>query len=76
MTTVATDSWSAETSSRTPPHWTNSEMVSTSLVTRDTSEPRRSVDWVSTDRSWMCRKARARSVRRPRSLDRNSRTLT
>ena len=38
----------------------NVEMVSTSLVTRETSEPRRSAFWVSTDRSWTCRKARTR----------------
>ena len=51
-------------------------MVSTSLVTRETSEPRRSVFWVSTDRSWMCRNAAVRNVARPLSVARNSRTLT
>ena len=52
--------------SSSPPHWTNVEMVSTSLVTRETSEPRRSVVWVSTDRSCTCRKAFVRSVASPR----------
>ena len=75
MTTVATVSCRALTSSSTPPHWTKNEMVSTSLVTRDTSAPRRSVPCVSTDRSWTCRKARRRSVSSPRSLERKSRTL-
>ena len=48
----------AETISMRPPHCTNIEIVSTSLVTRETSEPRRSVFWVSIDRSWTCRNAR------------------
>ena len=53
------------TKSMRPPHWTNIEMVSTSQVTRETSEPRRSVFWVSTDRSCTCRNALVRSVDSP-----------
>src|SRR5690625_6920523 len=51
-------------------------MVSTSLVTRETREPRRSAFWVSTVRSCTCRKVRVRSWARPRSLARNSRMFT
>ena len=40
---------------------------STSLVTRETSAPRRSVFWVSSGRSCTCRNALIRSVARPRS---------
>ncbi len=64
------------TMSMSPPNCTNIEMVSTSEVTRDTREPRRSVFWVSTDRSWMCRNARIRNVDSPFSDAVNSRTLT
>lgn len=53
----------------------NVEIVSTSLVTRETSEPRRSAFWVSTDRSCTCRKARICSVARPPSAVRKSRTF-
>jgi hypothetical protein len=59
-----------------PPHWTKVEMVSTSEVTRETSDPRRSVFCVSMDRSWICRKAVVRSVFSPASDARKSRTLT
>ena len=52
------------------------EIVSTSLVTRDTSDPRRSAFWVSTERSCTWRKARTRSVARPLSVVRKSRTLS
>ena len=76
MSTVATAICSTETSSMIPPHCTNSEIVSTSDVTRETSDPRRSVFCVSTDRSCTCRNARVRSASSPLSLDRNSRTLT
>ena len=62
--------------SMSPPNCTNIEMVSTSRVTRETSEPRRSVFWVSSDRSWMCRNALIRSVARPLSDARNRRTFT
>ena len=62
--------------SMSPPNCTNIEMVSTSEVTRETSDPRRSVFWVSIERSWMCRNARIRSVDRPFSDAVNSRTLT
>ena len=53
------------TSISSPPHCMNVEMVSTSLVTRETSDPRRSAFWVSTDRSWTCRNARTRRRRQP-----------
>ena len=59
-----------------PPNWTNIEMVSTSDVTRETIDPRRSVFWVSIDRSWMWRKALRRSVASPDSDARNRRTFT
>jgi hypothetical protein len=42
MSAVATPICRTETSSMMPPHCTNSEMVSTSDVTRETSDPRRS----------------------------------
>src|SRR5690625_4915403 len=76
IATVATRSWPALRTSWRPPHWTKRETVSTSLVTRETSEPRRSAAWVSTDRSWTWRKVRVRSWARPRSLARKSRMLT
>ena len=50
-----------------PPKTRNWLTWSTSLVTRETSAPRRSVLWVSNGRSWTCRKALIRSVARPRS---------
>ena len=53
------------TISMIPPNWTNWLIVSTSEVTRETIEPRRSAFWVSTDRSWMCRKAVTRKVAKP-----------
>ena len=64
------------TMSMSPPNWTNIEMVSTSEVTRETSEPRRSVFWVSIDRSWMCRNALIRKDDSPFSDAVNRRTLT
>src|SRR5215216_5406579 len=70
MTTVATTSWPMLTRPRTPPHCMNVESWSTSLVTRETREPRRSPCWCSTERSWTWRNARTRSpasagLRRP-----------
>ena len=59
-----------------PPNCTNWLMVSTSLVTRETSAPRRAVLWVSIDRSWMCRKPLTRNVASPLSLLRNNRRFT
>ena len=73
---VASSSWAALRMSVSPPRWTNVEMVSTSEVTRETSDPRRSADWVSAERSWTWRKVRTRSWASPRSLVRYSRTLT
>ena len=75
MRTVATMSWPRLTTSSTPPHCMNVLIVSTSLVTRETSEPRRSACWCSIDRSWTCRKARARSVASAVSVVRKSRTF-
>ncbi len=48
---------------------------STSLVTRETRAPRRSVFWVSSGRSWTCRKALIRRVARPRSEVENNRVV-
>ena len=76
MSTVASNSCAMLTMNMRPPNWTNIEMVSTSEVTRETSEPRRSVFWVSTDRSWMCRNALIRRDDSPFSDAVNSRTLT
>ena len=59
-----------------PPNWTNWLIVSTSEVTRLTIEPRRSVFWVSIDRSWMCRKALSRNDASPASEERKRRTFT
>lgn len=59
-----------------PPHWTNSEIVSTSDVTRETSDPRRSVPWESTDSACTCLNALTRSVASPASVLRKRRTLT
>ena len=59
-----------------PPNCTNCEMVSTSDVTRLTIDPRRSVFWVSIDRSWMCRNALSRNVASPASDALKRRTFT
>jgi hypothetical protein len=59
-----------------PPDCTNWLMVSTSEVTRPTIDPRRSVFWVSIDRSWMWRKPLSRNVAKPASDARKSRTFT
>ncbi len=58
-----------------PPKTRNCETWSTSLVTRETSAPRRSVFWVSSGRSCTCRNALVRSVARPRSEAVNSRAV-
>ena len=55
-----------------PPNTRNWLTWSTSVVTRETRAPRRSVFWVSSGRSWTCRKALIRSVARPRSEVRKS----
>ncbi len=60
---------------KTPPKTRNCETWSTSLVTRETRAPRCSVFWVSSGRSWTCRKALIRSVARPRSEAVNSRAV-
>ena len=59
-----------------PPNWTNWLIVSTSEVTRLTIEPRRSVFWVSIDRSWMWRNALSRNDASPASEARKRRTFT
>src|SRR5689334_18831737 len=59
----------------TPPKTRNWLTWSTSLVTRETSAPRRSVFWVSSGRSCTCRKALIRSVARPFSAVVNNRTV-
>ena len=56
-----------------PPKIRNCETWSTSLVTRETRAPRRSVFWVSSGRSCTCRNALIRSVASPRSALVNSR---
>ena len=76
MSTVASEICAMLIMSMRPPNCTNIEIVSTSEVTRETSEPRRSVFWVSIDRSWMCRNALSRKVDSPFSDARKSRTLT
>ena len=48
-----------------PPKTRNWLTWSTSVVTRETSAPRRSVFWVSSGRSWTWRNALVRSVARP-----------
>ena len=70
MTTVATTSWPTLIRPSTPPHCMNTDSWSTSLVTRETSEPRRCPCWCSTERSCTWRKARIaqagqRGLRRP-----------
>ena len=75
MTTVATTSWPTLTRPSTPPHCMNTDSWSTSLVTRETSEPRRSPCWCSTERSCTCRKARTRRPASAVSVVRKSRTF-
>jgi len=70
MSAVATTSWPAETMIISPPHCMNALIWSTSPVTRETSAPRRSLLWVSIDRSCTCRNALPRKVARPCSVDR------
>ena len=76
MSTVASVICAMLIMSMSPPNCTNIEIVSTSDVTRETSDPRRSVFWVSIARSWMCRNALSRNVARPFSDDRKRRMLT
>lgn len=76
MSTVASSSCPVETTTRMPPHCMKTDIWSTSLVTRDTSEPRRCACWCSIDRSCTCRKARTRSAASAVSVVRNSRTLS
>ena len=75
MTTVATSIWPMLTMKIRPPNTRNWLTWSTSVVTRETSAPRRSVFWVSSGRSWTWRNALIRSVARPRSAVRNSRLV-
>ncbi len=65
---VASTTWAAETTISMPPNCMKVLMVSTSPVTRDTSDPRRSEAWCSTDRSWTRRKALVRKASRPSSV--------
>ncbi len=67
MITVATSICPTLTTKIRPPKTRNWLTWSTSLVTRATRAPRRSVFWVSRGRSWTCRNALIRSVARPRS---------
>ncbi len=55
-----------------PPNDMNCEIVSTSEVTRETSEPRRSLPWVSSVRSCTWRNALIRNVASPLSVARYS----
>ncbi len=68
MSAVASRSWALLMTTSSPPHCMNVLMVSTSLVTRLTSEPRRSAAWCSTDRSCTRRNARTRRAARPFSV--------
>jgi hypothetical protein len=72
---VAIVSCPADSTSSSPPTWTNVEIVSTSVVTRPTRPPRRSAFWLSIDRSCTCRKAATRKVANPASVDRKIRTV-
>ncbi len=53
MSTVASVICAMLIRSMSPPNCTNIEIVSTSDVTRETSDPRRSLFCVSIARSWM-----------------------
>ena len=61
------------TSQATAPHSVNWASVSTSLVTRLTSAPRRCSTCSATDSEWMWAKARTRRPRRLASAARTSR---
>lgn len=63
------------TTNSRPPKTRNWLTWSTSLVTRATRAPRRSVFWVSSGRSWTWRKALVRSVASPPSAVRKSRLV-
>ena len=75
ITTVAISTWPMLTMKSRPPKTRNWLTWSTSLVTRETRAPRRSVFWVSSGRSWTWRNALIRSVARPRSEVVNSRLV-
>ena len=75
MRIVATSSCPMETMSIMPPRWTNIEIWSTSLVTRETIEPRRDALSVSVDRACTWANALRRSVANPRSDARKSLTF-
>ena len=75
MMTLATSIWPTLTTKIRPPNTRNWLTWSTSLVTRETRAPRRSVFWVSSGRSWTWRNALIRSVASPRSEVRNSRLV-
>ena len=75
ISTSATISWPALTRNWMPPDCMNVLIWSTSVVTRDTSVPRRSLFCVSTDRSCTWRNARVRSAASPASLEMYSRTF-
>ena len=75
MMMLATIIWPTLTMKIRPPNTRNWLTWSTSVVTRETRAPRRSVFWVSSGRSWTWRNALIRSVARPRSEVRNSRLV-
>ena len=52
-----------------PPHWANWAMVSTSLVTRAVSSPRRDSLWSAMLSAWMWAKAATRRLRNINSAD-------
>ena len=70
ISAVASSICAVETTMSRPPHCMNVLIVSTSPVTRETSDPRRSVAWCSTDRSCTRRNARTRSAASPPSVAR------
>ncbi len=57
----------------TPPHCAKRAMVSTSLVTRAVSSPRRDSLWSAMLRRWMWAKAATRRLQSMPSADRTSR---
>ena len=67
--------WPTLMTNSRPPNTRNWLTWSTSLVTRETRAPRRSVFWVSSGRSWTWRKALMRKVASPRSDEVNSREV-
>ncbi len=75
MIAVAISTCAVEMTMSSPPNCMNVLIVSTSPVTRETSEPRCSVAWCSTDRSCTRRKVLVRSASSPFSVVRYSRTF-